>query len=111
MQEIDTHINIMKFIVLVYSNWLGILESISNFKHDEAGCGHNVQAVDPIPQRDEQFRSLAAVAEEVRGPDTPSVSPPTTTIASRNLGSWVRSPCWMVARGRLLYLSHSSGFL
>ena len=82
-----------------------------HFKHDEAGCGHNVQAVDPIPQQNEQFRSLAAVAEEVRGPDTPSVSPPTTTIASRNLGSWVRSPCWMVARGRLLYLSHSSGFL
>ena len=87
------------------------LYSLYHFKHDEAGCGHNVQAVDPIPQQNEQFRSLAAVAEEVRGPDTPSVSPPTTTIASRNLGSWVRSPCWMVARGRLLYLSHSSGFL
>ena len=70
MQEIDTHINRMKFkfIVLLCSNWLGILESISNFKHDEAGCGHNIEAVDPIPQRDEQFRSLAAVAEEVRGP-------------------------------------------
>ena len=68
MQEIDTHINRMKFIVLLYSNWLGILEGISNFKHDEAGCGHNIEAVDPIPQRDEQFRSLAAVAEEVRGP-------------------------------------------
>ena len=42
--------------------------SLYHFKHDEAGCGHNVQAVDPFPQQNEQFRSLAAVAEEVRGP-------------------------------------------
>ena len=42
--------------------------SLYHFKHDEAGCGHNVQTVDPIPQQNEQFRSLAAVAEEVRGP-------------------------------------------